>query len=253
MKRNPGLLGLTLTVVVAWGAFAWFDTAPEAVALQHQPDIFSFVQPLQQNMTAVPATADAEAHPPHADIASLKRMFDYHLLTASEKAVADIRLEIHKELIAAVPAAQATAARELLDRYLGYKTALVTRWRVGASTIAEMQANMLAMRELRARYFDEAEAHALFADDDAADDHQLARLQIMQDHSLSEEAKDARLLELDTAATPRLQQARDEREGVIRLRNMAVPDSPAGNTDDGVYRLTAMGVPGQAQLPGPTR
>ena len=253
MKRNPALLGLTLTAVAAWGTFAWFDTAPKPVARQNQPDLFSFVQPLQQSVMPVLATTDDGINLPHADTARLKRMFDYHLLTASEKPGAHIRLEIDRELIAALPAAQVTAARELLDRYLGYKTELVTRWQVNASSVAEVQANMLAMRELRARYLDKEEVHALFADDDAADGHELARLQIMQDSSLSEEARDSRLLALDTTATPQLKQAREERGGVIRLRSLVTPDSSTGDTYDGVYRITVMGVPAQVQLSGSAR
>lgn len=138
----------------------------------------------------------------------LIRRFDYWLTTYGEKSVEAIQADILADLRDELNASGMARAQQLLEAYLAYKTELarLTPLPAGTQQAAALSRQLQAMRDVRARHFKPTDIAQLFGPDDAQDDETLARLQIMQDATLSGADKQRQLAEL-TAQLPPEQQA----------------------------------------------
>ena len=214
--------------------------APEAPRAQATRDDnpFTFVKSMQGtepdgklNVADDTLVADAE----------LRHLFDYYLGAIGEKTLPRIRAEIELQLTHRLPAAALPAAKTLLERYIAYKTALLELEKAPPQQSAAnpLRQRLIAMRQIRERYFSPKEIAGMWGFDDAYDDDAVARWEIMQDTQLTAEEKRAKLARLDANLPPALREARDAPHAVAREEDKAKRMRAAGNSEDDIYRMRA--------------
>ncbi|HNP02254.1 MAG TPA: lipase secretion chaperone, partial [Agitococcus sp.] len=142
---------------------------------------------------------------------SIRQTFDYFLSAIGEEDLATIIARIRayiRHKLADHPQA-AKQAEQILDSYLAYRDAL--------GRIAQIQGdpakNMAAIRQqkeqiaaLRTQYMSREVIDAFFGDEDAYDRYTMARIEVMQDKSLSATEKAKRTAELLNTLPPHLKE-----------------------------------------------
>lgn len=179
----------------------------------------------------------------------LRRFFDYHLSAVGEKSLEAIRAETEAELDRRLPSAAAIHAKRLLGLYLAFKTALVDleqRPELAGNGVAALRARLVGMQQLRAQYFDEREAQAMFGFDDAYDLDAISRLEISQNPTLTPLQKQQALGALDAARSAELRDAHDAPLAVLRLEESTAKLRQRGASDDDIYRMRAAAFDPQA-------
>lgn len=173
--------------------------------------------------------------------AELRHMFDYYLGAIGEKNLAQIRAEIELQLTHQLPPAALPSARQLLDRYIAYKTALLDLEKnpPQQSDTNPLRARLVAMRQVRERFFSTKEISGMWGAEDAYDDDAVARWEIMQDPHLSAEEKRARLAKLDANMAPALRAEREAPLKVAMEEDKAKQMRAAGSSEDDIYRMRA--------------
>ncbi len=171
----------------------------------------------------------------------LRHLFDYYLGAIGEKTLPQIRAEIELQLIQRLPEAAVPAAKQLLERYIAYKSALVDLEKnlPQQAGMSPLRARLVAMRQVRERYFSPKEIAGMWSFDDSYDDDAVARWEIMQDPHLSPEEKRARLAKLDAAMSPALRQAREAPHKVAKEEDKAKEMRAAGASEDDIYHMRA--------------
>lgn len=215
---------------------------PEAAAPVARPDPnhFAFVPSMEGTRPDGDLRVDAGEQ--LVVDAELGHLFDYYLAGLGEKDLEAIRGEIGRELERRLKPGPAAAAKQLLASYLNYKRALVDIEQ-GLPKTADLaqaaRARLDAMQQLRLAYFTPAQAAGLFGASDARDADAIARLEIGQDKTLSDEQKRQSLAALEQRMPRAL---REEREAPTRIVNVeqAVQKMRAqGAGDNEVYRMRA--------------
>ena len=173
--------------------------------------------------------------------AELRHMFDYYLGAIGEKNLAQIRAEIELQLTHQLPPAALPSARQLLDRYIAYKTALLDLEKnpPQQSDTNPLRARLVAMRQVRERFFSTKEISGMWGAEDAYDDDAVARWEIVQDPHLSAEEKRARLAKLDANMAPALRAEREAPLKVAMEEDKAKQMRAAGSSEDDIYRMRA--------------
>lgn len=237
-----GAAALAAAFAAAFATLSMQDSARQEVAVSApEPDYFSFVRSLEGTVPdggieAEAAAAEFVASP------GLVLLFDYYLSAIGEQPLAAIRAEIERELERRLKPDAAHAAKQLLGRYLAYKRDLVDVEKTAQAAGGSLQAirNRLAlMQEARLRHFSEREIQAMFGDGDASDLDAIARLEIAQDTSLSDEQKRERLAQLDAALPSAVREAREEPLKILRLEESAQKMRTQGASEDDIYRMRA--------------
>lgn len=172
----------------------------------------------------------------------LRRMFDYYLSTVGEQTIEAITAHIRGELQRGLPPAQAQKAQRLLSLYIEFKRELVEldgKPELAGSGVAAIRRRMLAMQDLRARYFSHDETQGMFGLEDAYDMDAVARLEISQDPTLSAQQKQQRLAALDASLPAALRNERDATHVVVRVEQQAQALRTKGASEDDIYRMRA--------------
>ncbi|WP_156397885.1 lipase secretion chaperone [Duganella sp. Root336D2] len=184
--------------------------------------------------------------------AELRHLFDYYLSALGEAELPAIRAGIEKELEKRLKPGAAADARRLLGQYLAYKRALAEAERSqgapasGTSFAAAARGRLLAMQELRKRYFTPAEAAGLFGDTDARDQDAIARLALLDDKTLAPDQRLQRMADLDRRLPAGLQEERTAPLRVLNVEQQVETARRGGAGDDEVYRLRAAAFDPQA-------
>lgn len=155
--------------------------------------------------------------------------FDYYLTTVGERAFADIKAEIERNLQQELhlnPQAAAEAIR-LFRAYMEFRHAVdalpvIALTRDNSVEVARQRIE--GALALRGRYFTPAEATALFGLGDTLTSDALARLAIESNSQLSPAQKRAQLAELDTKLPP---QVREWRAPQNRMDNLIDAENSA--------------------------
>lgn len=179
----------------------------------------------------------------------LRRLFDYYLSTVGEQSIEAITAQIQSELQRRLPPLQAQKAQRLLGLYIAFKRELVdleAKPDLSGNAVAAVRKRMLAMQDLRARYFTADEVEGMFGFEDAYDMDAVARLEIDQDPSLTAQQKKQRLAALDAAMAPNLRKEREASYVVATLEQQVQTLRAKGASDDEVYRLRAQAFDPQA-------
>lgn len=172
----------------------------------------------------------------------LKRLFDYYLSAVGEQSIAVIMQHIHSELERRLPAPQAAKAQRLLAFYIEFKRELVrleTQPQLAGNGVQAVRARLLAMQDLRSRFFNEEETQGMFGFDDAYDMDAIARLEISQNPALSAVQKQQQLAAVDAAMPANLRREREASSVVVRVEQQAQELRAKGASEDDIYRMRA--------------
>jgi len=237
---NRTRLLLVSTALVAVAIYALMPSTKDEPAPAHaESDPFAFVKSMRGTAPDGQARAD-DANAVVAD-AELRNMFDYYLGAIGEKTLPQIRAEIELQLEHQLPRATVPSAKQLLGRYIDYKTALIELEKnpPPLNGMSPMRARLMAMQQMRTRFFSPKEISGMFGLDDAFDLDAVARWEIAQDPHLSAEEKRARLAKLDAALPPAVRQEREAPLVVAKEEETAAKMRAAGAGEDAIYRMRA--------------
>lgn len=119
----------------------------------------------------------------------IRRVFDYFLSAVGEEPLDSILKRIRAYIRHKLPAAAAAEAERLLDNYIGYKRGLEAIPQVGGGAgqldIDALRRQMQQVQALRTQFFTPEVITAFFGDEDSYDRYTLARLDLLQNKSLS--------------------------------------------------------------------
>ena len=184
--------------------------------------------------------------------AELRHLFDYYLSALGEADLPAIRAGIERELERRMAPAAATEAKRLLGQYLAYKRALAEAERAqgtpasATSFAAAARNRLLAMQQLRKRYFSPGEATGLFGDTDARDQDAIARLELVDDKTLSPAQRLQRMADLDRKLPAALQEERTAPQRVLNVEQQVEMARKGGAGEDELFRLRAAAFDPQA-------
>lgn len=220
MKKAPVIAAILVLVVVA-GLLAWLSpneaAAPGGIdpvtgmpigsagATAHlPPSSFTIgTESLPGSLQGTEADGELEVDANgHLKITNgVRRVFDYFLSAVGEEPLDSLVARIRAYLRHKLPAMAATEAEQLLDSYLNYKRGLeaVQQVQAGGSTLDldAVRRQMQQVQALRTQFFTPEVITAFFGDEDVYDRYTLARLEVMQNKSLTATQRAQQLSGLD--------------------------------------------------------
>lgn len=141
----------------------------------------------------------------------VRRVFDYFLSAVGEEPLESIIARIRAYIRHKLPPTAAAEAEELLDSYLAYKRGLesVQQAQTGGSTLdlEAIRRQMQQVQALRTQYFKPEVITAFFGDEDVYDRYTLARLEVMQNKSLSASQRAQQLAGLEDMLPPDIRES----------------------------------------------
>ena len=252
MKKHPlrlrlgiaALAGVLATAIVGWRQSASPEEAASSAGVLAPGS--AFVKSMDGtvpdgNLRAWQNSRGAQAGGTLA-LGELKRMFDYYLSAVGEQTIAVITQKIHQELERTLSAEQAAQAKRLFGLYVEFKTALIELERkpgLSGQGVQAIRNRLVAMQELRARYFNAEETQAMFGFDDAYDMDAVARLEISQNPNLSAKQKQDQLAALDASMPEDLRRERDAPRAILKVEAKVADMRAQGASDDDIYRMRA--------------
>lgn len=260
MQGSTARIGLGLLVLALIGAGLAFwpgSDSRDAVVLSPQTQIGnptvlfarSLLDTEQDGNLQALQSAEAVGAPGSLAYGELRRLFDYYLSTVGEQTIEAITAHIRGELQRNLPPAQVPKAQRLLALYIEFKRELVeldSKPELAGGGVAAIRRRMLAMQDLRARYFSHDETLGMFGQEDAYDMDAVSRLEISQDPSLSAQQKQQRLAALDASLPTALRAERDATHVVVRMEQQAQALRAKGASEDDIYRMRAKAFDPQA-------
>ena len=251
VRARPLVWGLATLALLIGGLVLWQSNSPSApdlappvatAAVGTKPFVRSMLDTVPDgNLQGLQAGATDASSGPLA-YGELKRLFDYYLSAVGEQSIEGITAHLRGELERRLPPAQAKRAQRLLDLYIAFKRELLvleSKPELSGNAVQAIRARMLAMQDLRARYFSAEETQGMFGFDDAYDMDAVARLEVSQNPALNAEQKKQQLAALDTAMSPVLREAREASLVVVRVEQQAQELRAKGASEDDIYRMRA--------------
>ena len=251
VRTRPLVWGLATLALLIGGLVLWQSNSPSApdlappiatAAVGTKPFVRSMLDTVPDgNLQGLQAGATDASSGPLA-YGELKRLFDYYLSAVGEQSIEGITVHLRGELERRLPPAQAKRAQRLLDLYIAFKRELLVlegKPELSGNAVQAIRARMLAMQDLRARYFSAEETQGMFGFDDAYDMDAVARLEVSQNPALNAEQKKQQLAALDTAMSPVLREAREASLVVVRMEQQAQELRAKGASEDDIYRMRA--------------
>ena len=141
---------------------------------------------------------------------SIRQVFDYFLSAIGEEDLTTIISRIRAYIRHKLPAKAAVQAEQILDSYLAYREALGHVPQVQGDpslNIPGIRQQKEAVQALRSQYLTREVSEAFFGDEDAYDRYTMARIEVMQDKSLSATEKAKRTAELLNGLPPALKES----------------------------------------------
>ena len=245
-RVSLGLLGLALLV---GGWMAWQGTGPDATPVPPAPAAnrsAPFVRSMQDtvpdgDLQSMQAGQMAGSSGTLA-YGELKRLFDYYLSAVGEQSIAAITQHVRSELERRLPALQAQKAQRLFALYIEFKRELIeldSKPELAGNGVQAIRRRMLAMQDVRARYFSNDETQGMFGFDDSYDMDAVARLEISQNPALNALQKQQQLAALDAAMSTALRTEREASHVVVRVEQKAQELRAKGASEDDIYRMRA--------------
>lgn len=172
--------------------------------------------------------------------AELGRMFDYYLSAVGEKSLDAIRAEIERDLERRLKPGPAAEAKRLLGRYFDYKRELAEvekNTQLSGGTVTAVRGRLQAMQKVRSKYFSASEAEGLFGFNDAYDLDAIARLEVVENKTLTDAQKKEKFAAIDAAMSPALREEREAPLRILKLDEKAQQMRANGATEDEIYRM----------------
>lgn len=141
----------------------------------------------------------------------IRQLFDYFLSAQGEEPLPTIVQRLRAYIHNTLSGDAAAEAEQLLENYIGYldDVAALDAPITPGQTIdpAQLRAQKEQLAAIRAGRFDAVANDAFFAEEEAYDRYTLARLEVMQDDSLSADERASRLTALESQLPPQLQES----------------------------------------------
>ncbi len=251
LNRNTRVgLGLLSLALVAGGWMVWSQnesnsTMPSAVlgpVSRSAPFVRSMQDTLPDGDLQTPQSGANAGTAGGLAYGELKRLFDYYLSAVGEQSIEVITQQIRGELERRLSTPQAAKAQRLLALYIEFKRELVrldSQPQLVGNGVQAIRARMLAMQDLRSRFFNEEETQSMFGFEDAYDMDAIARLEISQNPALSALQKQQQLAAVDAAMPANLRREREASSVVVRMEQQAQDLRTKGGSEDDVYRMRA--------------
>jgi lipase chaperone LimK len=245
-------LALALGGIVIWLDAAHEDPAPQVDAVRLAGADGAFVRSMQGTqpdgdlLARQPGTGSAAGALAYGE---LRRLFDYYLSAVGEQPLEVIVAQIRSDLNSRLPPAQAQKAQRLLGLYLEFKRELVeldAKPELAGNGVAAIRKRMLALQDLRARYFSSDEVQGMFGFEDAYDMDAIARLEVSQNPALTAQEKKQQLAALDASMPDALRREREASHGVVWVEQQVAEMRAKGASDDDIYRMRAKAFDAQA-------
>ena len=144
-----------------------------------------------------------------------RRFFDYFLSAAGEESPEQIRARIVAEIEKRLPPLGAHEAIALLDRYLAYRDRV--RELAEAGTPEDLEQRLDQLHQIRAQILGDADAAAMFGDEEKVQRLDIERRQVLSDGSLSPDQRQRRLDALDQQLPADVKEARDQALAPLNL------------------------------------
>jgi lipase chaperone LimK len=140
-------------------------------------------------------------------------MFEYFLSALGEESLQQLVLRIENTLLTLEEPARGEAL-QILGAYLDYKLAVSDLEEayggVGRLDATQVQQRMDEIHALRRTWLNNDTADAFFAQDEAVDNFQVARIRIAQNTSLTDEQRQEAIVRAEAALPEPLREARDQ-------------------------------------------
>lgn len=166
----------------------------------------------------------------------VRSVFDYFLAAVGEESLPVIVARLHAYIHSQLPALAAAEADTLLGQYIAYKQALAqlpppTPASAGQPVdVAALELRLSQIQGLRRQYLPPAAVQAFFAEEDAYAEFSLQRVRILQDATLSAQAKAAELAAAEGQLPSDLQQSLHAEEQVQALQSLTQQWRQSGGT-----------------------
>jgi lipase chaperone LimK len=144
------------------------------------------------------------------------RFFDWFLAATGEESEAQLHARIERAIGERLAEPAAGEARDLLARYLAYRSAVAELAATGQDA-ADLDKRLQLLRELRRAHFGAEVAAALFAEDEQVARVALERERLRRDPSLSEAERERRIAALRDELPASVRAAQDAAVAPLRL------------------------------------
>lgn len=228
MKKAP-VISVVIVLVALAGVLAWWSADDAATgidpvtgmpvgaagSLPHTPPATfttgteSLPGSLQGTEVDGELEVDANGHLRITN--GVRRVFDYFLSAVGEEPLESIIARIRAYIRHKLPAMAAAEAEQLLDSYLNYKRGLEAVQQVQATgatlDLDAVRRQMQQVQALRSQFFTPEVVAAFFGDEDVYDRYTLARLEVMQNKSLSPTQRAQQLAGLEDMLPPAMRES----------------------------------------------
>ncbi len=249
-RTGAGLIGLAVlaSAMLAWWASNGSQAAPPPVPVlaadgKPAPFVASMRDTIPDgDLRSMQAGGNATTANGTLAYGELRRLFDYYLSAVGEQSIEAITQQIRSELARRLAPVQAQKAQRLLALYIEFKRELVrleSQPQLVGPGVQAVRGRLLAMQDLRQRYFSAAETEGMFGFDDAYDLDAISRLEISQNAKLSAQEKQQQYAALDAAMPAALREQRDASSVVVRVEQLAQDLRAKGASEDDIYRMRA--------------
>lgn len=173
----------------------------------------------------------------------IRRVFDYFLSTLGDESLAQIEQRLRAHIQHQLPSNAAHQAEQLLGKYMAFNQALSKLELSEESepnTLLEtgvLGERLLSIQSLRREYLPVEVIDAFYTDDDALDQLALARIDIMQDNTLSEDERTKALSDLEFSLPPHLHRVMSDLNKQQQLTTSTTRLRNNGGTDADLYQL----------------
>ncbi|MDI1303160.1 MAG: lipase secretion chaperone [bacterium] len=142
----------------------------------------------------------------------VRHVFDYFLSATGEEPLESILARIHAYIRHKLPPVAAAEAEQILDGYIAYKRGLENIQQAqnsanGSIDIDAVRRQMQQVQALRTQYLSPAVITAFFGDEDAYDRYTLARIELMQNKSISAAQRAQQLAALEQQLPASIQES----------------------------------------------
>jgi lipase chaperone LimK len=161
--------------------------------------------------------------------------FEYFLSASGEESLEQLRTRIVAEITKRLPAAGARAAIDLLDRYLTYRDQVGALQESGAA--ADLEQRLTQLHVMRQQIFGDANATALFGEEEQVQAVDLQRRRVLSDQTLSPDERERGLDALEQQLPATVRQARSETMAALRLQQDEQQLRDAGGSAEDVRAL----------------
>lgn len=125
---------------------------------------------------------------------AIRHCFDYFFSALGEKTEDQLANDIRQYLNATLPQSALPYALKLLNQYLNYRHAEVpAALQVKSKSPDSLQAILVALKNLRLKYFTPQEVQAFFGEEEAYDQYNINVMRITNDTRLTEKQKDEKI------------------------------------------------------------